>query len=107
MGIDRTVGNLVTLQDVIALGNPYSEAEGNQVSLLVACLLVENNCVVGVLALLKAYDTVDLTDNREALGLSRLEELLDTGKTLCDILCVSDTARMEGTHCKLCTGLTD
>ena len=41
------------------------------------------------------------------LRLSCLEKLFDTGKTLCDILTACDTARMEGTHGKLCTRLTD
>src|SRR5699024_1128616 len=47
-----------------------------------------------------------LRDDRKTLRLSRLEELLDTRKTLCDIA-AGNTSGMEGTHGKLCTRLTD
>ncbi len=39
-------------------------------------------------------------------GLTGLEKLLDTGKTLCDIA-AGHAAGMEGTHGQLGTGLTD
>ena len=49
----------------------------------------------------------NLGNDSRILGTSALEKLLNTGKTLCDILGGSDTAGMEGSHGKLCTGLTD
>ena len=51
--------------------------------------------------------TGDLAHDGHALGTAALEQLLDTGKTLCDILGRCDTAGMEGTHGQLGTGLTD
>ena len=45
-------------------------------------------------------------NNRKTFRLSRLEKLLDTRKTLCDIV-AGNTARMECTHGKLRTRLTD
>ena len=49
----------------------------------------------------------DLGDDREALRLSRLEELFDSRKTLGDVVAAGDTAGVEGSHCKLCAGLAD
>ena len=52
-------------------------------------------------------NALELADGRNALGFARLEELFDTGKTLRDVARRRDTARVEGTHRKLCTGLAD
>ncbi len=48
----------------------------------------------------------ELGDHGKTLRLTRLEQLLDTGKTLCDIA-ARDTAGVECTHRQLCAGLTD
>ena len=50
--------------------------------------------------------TADLSNDRLALWLSGLEKLLYSRKTLCDIT-AGYAARMECTHGKLCTRLTD
>src|SRR5699024_10548598 len=47
-----------------------------------------------------------LCDDRKSLRLSRLEKLLDTGKTLCDIV-TGNSSGMGRTHDKLSTRLTD
>ena len=49
----------------------------------------------------------DLGQDGVALRLAGLEEFLDAGKTLRDVLATGDTAGMEGTHGQLCAGLTD
>ena len=51
--------------------------------------------------------TGDLAHDGHALGTAALEQLLNTGQTLCNILGRCDTAGMEGTHGQLSTGLTD
>ena len=47
-----------------------------------------------------------LSDDGKSLGPSCLKQLLDTGKTLCDIA-AGNAACMEGTHGQLGTRLTD
>ena len=51
--------------------------------------------------------TGDLAHDGHALGTAALEQLLNTGKTLGNILSRCDTAGMEGTHGQLGTGLAD
>ena len=41
------------------------------------------------------------------LRLAAFEQLLNAGKTLCNILCARDTAGVEGTHGQLRTRLAD
>ena len=50
--------------------------------------------------------SAEFCDNSKALRLTCLKKLLYTRKTLCDIL-TCNTAGMESSHGKLCTGLTD
>ena len=107
MRIDRAVGDFVTLADLVALHNLNAEAEGNQIGSLVAGLLVVDDRVTRVLDFLETHLAVDFADDCEALGTSCLKELLNTRKTLCDILAACDAAGMEGTHGELCTGLAD
>ena len=40
-------------------------------------------------------------------GFLAFKQLLDAGKTLCDILCAGDTAGVEGSHGQLGTRLAD
>ena len=107
MGIESTVGDLVALLYLLTFGNSYAEAERNEISLFLACFLVVNDGVTCALDFLKADCTVDFSHNGKALGLSCLKQLLNTRKTLGDILAARDAARMERTHGKLCTGLAD
>jgi len=60
-----------------------------------------------LLGIVKVDPARDLCDGSDTLRCTRLEELLDTGQTLGDVICRSDTAGVEGTHRQLCTGLTD
>ena len=59
-----------------------------------------------LLGIINSGNTLDLSDNSKTLWLSRLEKLLHTRKTLCDIT-TGNTTGMECTHGQLCTGLTD
>ena len=64
-----------------------------------------------LLALLRVGDDVhnagDLGQRGLALRLARLEQLLDAGKTLRDVLAGGNAAGMEGTHGQLGAGLAD
>ena len=56
---------------------------------------------------LKPDLAADLTDDGQVLRLSALEQLLDTGQTLGDILRAGDAAGVEGSHGQLSAGLAD
>ena len=68
-------------------------------------LIVGNYYYIALLFLGDTHSTVNLGDKGAALRSSCLEKLLNTRKTLCDILGTRYTAGMEGTHRKLCTRL--
>ncbi len=81
-----------TVWDQICLGFPGLIVRYDNFSLL--------------LGIVDIRDTGKLRDDCKTLRLSRLKELLDTGKTLCDVV-TGNTSRMEGSHGKLCTRLSD
>ena len=78
----------------------------NQVGLRVAVLRIGDDNLALLLRIAELDHARNLGDDRETLRLSRLEELLDTGKTLGDIA-ACDAAGVEGSHGKLRTRLTD
>ena len=106
-GIYGALGDLVALVYKSSLMHPYLVAVGHGIVFLRTCLGIREYNVSYLLYFLYAAGTCASCDNSRILGLSRFKQLLNTGKTLCDILCRGDTARVEGSHGKLCTGLTD
>ena len=94
----------LTLTDELTLGNKGSRAECYLIRCRVAGIAVRDVDGTHLLHLAEADGTGDLRDDRGFLRASCLEELLDTGKTLCDIG-ACNTSGMEGTHGKLCTRL--
>ena len=60
---------------------------------------------IALLFLGNANSTVHFSDKCAALRSACLKQLLNTRKTLCNILRACNTARVEGTHGKLCTRL--
>ena len=79
---------------------------GDQVCLGVAVFRIGNDDLTFLLSVVDHSDAGDLSDDRKTFRLTRLKKLLHTRKTLCDIA-AGNTAGMEGTHGKLCTGLAD
>ena len=75
------------------------------ICLLLESLGVGDDDVPDLLYLALGDGTGNLTDKSEALGLSRLEQLLDSGKTFRDIGLILRTAGVERSHRQLCTGL--
>ena len=67
---------------------------------------IGNDDLALLLRILDGHHTAELSDDRKSLGPSGLKQLLDTGKTLCDIA-ACNAAGMEGTHGQLGTRLTD
>ena len=60
-----------------------------------------------LLCVLDGDPSGDLCDRRDTLGCAGLEELLDTGQTLGDVVRGGDTTGVEGTHRQLRAGLAD
>ena len=52
-------------------------------------------------------NAVNFTHNGKHLGLAGFKQLFNSGKTGRDIRLVGCAAGVEGSHCKLSTGLTD
>ena len=100
-----TLGQAVTLRDSVAFIDTDLVVVGNEV-LFSAAVIASDDERSGGLDLLNVYDTVNASNDCRILGLSALEQFLDTGKTLCNIFCVRNTAGMEGTHGQLCTRWT-
>ena len=103
--VESTLGDGVTLVDVIAGLNLDAHTVVDGICLLLESLGVGDDDVPDLLYLALGDGTGNLTDKSEALGLSRLEQLLNSGKTFRDIGLILRTAGVERSHRQLCTGL--
>ena len=106
MRIDGSLCQLVAGFDHVALLHFHLAAERDQIGLCFS-VVVRDDRLTAFLALVDMDRAADLRDDSEALRFSCFEQFLDTGKTLCDILCSSDAARMECTHRQLRSGFAD
>ena len=106
-GIYGTLRQRAALRNKVAVGDLELEAKGDRILLLcgIGNVLAGNDNVAHFLFLDNAHGAVYAGNDRSALRSAALEKLFNTGKTLCDIFRRSYTARMEGTHGELCTGL--
>ena len=105
MRVESTFGDGVALVDVIAGLNLDAHPVVDGIRLLLEGLGICDDDVSDLLDLALGNRTGDLTDKSEALGLSRFEQLLDSGKTFRDIGLVFRAAGVERSHRQLCTGL--
>ena len=106
VGVDRTFCQLIAGLNGRVVQYLDTGSVRNRIVLGFTGLIIGDNDFTALLVILDADLTAELGDDGKSLGLSGLEQLLDTGKTLCDIA-AGDTAGMEGTHGQLGTGLTD
>ena len=106
MRVDRTFGQNVAGLQHCPVADLDAGTIRNQIGLGNTFLLICNDNLTFLLGILDGCDTFDLRDDRKSFRFSRLEKLLDTGKTLCDIS-AGNTTGMERTHGQLCTRLTD
>ena len=83
--VESTFGDGVALVDVIAGLNLDAHTVVDGIRLLLEGLGIGDDDVSDLLDLALGNRTGDLTDKSEALGLSRFEQLLDSGKTFRDI----------------------
>ena len=78
----------------------------DQVRLGFSCLIVGHNNLTLLLRIAQNRRSRKFRNDRKTLRLSGLKQLLDTGKTLCDIV-TGHASGMEGTHGKLCSRFSD
>ena len=106
MRVHATFCKLVSgLQDIAVLDLDAGSVR-DKVCFRLACLVICNDDLAFLLGIADGRFSGELCDDRKSLRLSGLEKLLDTGKTLCDIV-AGHTAGMERTHGQLGTRLTD
>ena len=106
MRVDGALGQCVAGNNGITVVYLRSVTERNCICFLGAVILCDYS-VSCLFDLFVAYLTGHLGDDRSVLRAAGLEKLLNSRKTLCDILGGRDTTGMERSHCKLCTRLTD
>ena len=106
MGIHTSLCQLVACLNHLLILDFHPGTIRNQVRLCFPCLVINHINLTLLLRIFNMSHTCDFCDNRKSLGLTRLEKLLDTRKTLCDIA-AGHTAGMECTHRKLRTRLSD
>ncbi len=78
----------------------------NQIGLRFPCFLVSDYNLTFLLGIFNRSDAAKFRNNCKTFRLSRFKKLLYTGKTLCNIV-TGYTARMESTHRKLRTRLSN
>ena len=107
--VDRTLCEWLTGCNSLSLTNSYLVAVWDCIRLLlrIFSVLTCNSDLLGLLDLLDPNYAVDPCDDSSTLWTSALKQFLDSRKTLCNIFRRSDTTCVEGSHCKLCTRLTD
>ena len=104
--VHTTFGKLIAGIQHRAVLDLDTGSVGDEISLGLSGLFVCDNDFSLLLCIADRRSSGELCDDRKSLRLSRLEKLLDTGKTLCDIIAGNSTG-MERTHGKLCTRLAD
>ena len=106
MGVNASLCQDVSGLQHLAVGHLDPGSVGDQIGLGIARLVIRHDDLAFFLCILNGHDAAELSDDRQSLGPSGLKQLLDTGKTLCDVA-AGHAAGMEGTHGQLSTRLTD
>ena len=106
MRVDASLGDRISGAYDLTLLDLDSRSVGDQIVLLLSRLRAGDLDLAFLLRILDGYDAAEVRYDGKTLGLARLEELLDTGKTLCDIT-ACHASGMEGSHGQLRTGLSD
>ena len=106
MRIDGAFRQNISGFQYLSVHNLQSWTVRNQVGFRLCGLVIRNNYLSLLLGIPNFNYTRNFRKNSKSLRLSRLEKFLDTRKTLGNIS-TSHTSGMEGSHGKLCSGLTD
>ena len=105
--VQRAVGDGFALADALAMLDLQADRIRNLVLLDLAVVGGDGDVAEGGAVRIVDIDhAIDLADLRHLLRLARLEEFLNTGKTLRDIV-ARDAAGVEGSHGQLRAGLAD
>ncbi len=104
MRVDTTLCQLVASLKLSTVCNLDAGTVRDQIRLLIDA--IRNNDLAFLLGILDRSCTAKLRDDRKSFRFSRLEKLLDTRKTLRDII-AGNASAVECSHRKLCTRLTD
>ena len=107
MRIDRAFRDDLAFFDGLAFLYAQAGTIGDQIAALIVVFHIGNDDVLRLLDLLQRNHAADFADDRKVFGLARLKQLLNTGKTLCDIGGRGNTAGMERTHGQLRARLAD
>ena len=107
MGIDGTLGQRIAGAYMVAVVDLALCTEWNGLLIGLAWVVTGDDDLGGLTVGTKLNRTADGADDCGALGLTRLEYFLNTGKTLSNILCGCNAAGMECTHGELRTGFAD
>ena len=106
MGVDASFCQLIAGFQHLAVQYLDSGSVRDQIGLGIAGLIVGYRNLALLLGILNLHHAAKLGNDGKTLWLTGLKKLLHTGKTLCDVA-AGHAARMERTHGKLCTRLTD
>ncbi len=104
--VDRALGKSVARLNTVAVRHLGSVTEWYRIGFFGA-VVGGYHRVTRFLYFLELYRSRNFGDYCRVLRVAALEQFLNTRQTLCDVLRVRDTARVEVTHCKLCAGFAD
>src|SRR5690606_41358282 len=104
--VDRTLDELLTDFDALPVLDKQRSPHGHLVADLVGAVVRDDNDLTALVGLLNPDPALHFADRGHALGDAGLEQLLDTGQTVGDVL-TRRTTHVEGTHGQLGTGLTN
>ena len=104
MRIDAALGQLITSLELCTVRDLDAGAIRDQIRLFIDA--VRDDDLTFFLRILDRGRAAELRDDRKSFRLSRLKKLLDTRKTLCDII-TGNAAAVKRSHGELCSRLTD
>ena len=104
--IYATFGKFITSLKESTVCDLDSGTVRNKVCFCLTCFRACNDDLTFLLCIFDISNTGKLCDNGKSFRFSCLKKLLNTRKTLCNII-TCNTTGVECTHRKLCTRLTD
>ena len=107
MRVHGAFRNAAACRNAIAFGDNHAGTERDKVRAGLPRLLVCHHHVAVLLNLLKGNHTGDLGNDGKMLRPAALEQFLNAGKTLRDILGARNAAGVERSHGQLRAGLAD
>ena len=105
VGVDGAFGQGIADSDLLAFLHFDLKAVGNGIALLFLGVADHDDPLAFLFV--KPDGAGDLGDDGAVLGLTAFKQLNDSGKTLCNVFGVCNTAGVEGTHGQLGAGFAD